>query len=111
MLTAPWATLIVGLIGIAGVLATLWQRSRSEEKDRAHRAMHDGRTEWWRRYQWAAEQANQAENIEAQEFGKAVLSALTDETDTITASELSILRAVAKRTTKRDNRNQRRNAR
>ncbi|SDQ58080.1 hypothetical protein SAMN04489765_0971 [Tsukamurella pulmonis] len=52
MLSAPVATLVVGLVGIAGVLATLGQRSWSEAKDRAHRTRHDERTEWWRRYQW-----------------------------------------------------------
>lgn len=95
-MTAPVATFVVGLIGIAGVLATLIQRSRSEAKDRVHRMRHDMRTEWWRRYQWAAEQVNQSENLAAQEFGTAVISALADEAQ-LTASEDAILHAVAER--------------
>lgn len=57
-------------------------------------AEHDDSTEWWRRYQWAAEQVNQADNLEAQEFGRAVMSALADE-PTVTDSEIAILQAVA----------------
>lgn len=101
MLTAPLATLVVGMVGIVGVLATLWQRTRSEEQDRAHRTRHDVRTEWWRRYQWAAEQVNQSENFRAQEFGKAVMSALADEV--VTDSEDGILRAVAEQGESSDN--------
>lgn len=96
MLSAPVATLVVGLVGIAGVLATLGQRSWSEAKDRAHRTRHDERTEWWRRYQWAAEQVNQRDNIAAQDFGRAVMYAVADE-PALTASELAILQAVAER--------------
>lgn len=101
MITAPVATLVVGLVGIAGVLATLIQRSWSEAQDRAHKTRHDQRTEWWRRYQWAAEQVNQQDNERAEEFGRAVISALTDEA-TITDSERAILRAVADRRGERD---------
>ncbi|KXO98643.1 hypothetical protein [Tsukamurella pseudospumae] len=96
MLSGPLVTLVVGLAGVAGVLATLGQRTWSETRDRAHRISHDARTEWWCRYQWAAEQANQQENVRAQEFGKAVMSALTDESP-VTDSELAILAAVAAR--------------
>ncbi len=85
---SPWAMVIVAVIGVGGVLATLLQRSRSEAKDRAHRTRHDERTEWWRRYQWAAEQVNQRDNIVAQEFGRAVMIALARETS-VTDSEIA----------------------
>ncbi|KXP11357.1 hypothetical protein AXK57_08435 [Tsukamurella pulmonis] len=52
--------------------------------------------EWWRRYQWAAEQVNQRDSIAAQEFGRAVMYALAAAPD-LTASELAILQAVAER--------------
>ncbi|GAA1081005.1 hypothetical protein GCM10009648_18330 [Tsukamurella spumae] len=102
MLSGPLVTLVVGLAGIAGVLATLGQRTWSEAKDRAHRTRHDERTEWWRRYQWAAEQVNQEERPRAEEFGRAVMSALARE-PSVTSSEIAILAAVATRMDSGDN--------
>ncbi|GAA4398264.1 hypothetical protein GCM10023147_34350 [Tsukamurella soli] len=61
MTATNWVTLIAALFGISGVLTTLWQRQRSEQRDRAHRAEHDARTEWWKRYAWAVETTTRAE--------------------------------------------------
>lgn len=59
-----WVTLTVGLVATFGVLATLWQRQRSEHLDRRERAgqqaradEQSARAEWWRRWQWAVELA------------------------------------------------------
>lgn len=101
-----WTPIVVGVVALAGVLATLWQRQKSEQEDRAHRLQHDARTEWWRRYQWAAEQISQHDNRTAQTNGYAVISALSDDESLITGSERAILRELAKPHKPRDTRNQ-----
>lgn len=113
MQAAQWVALIVAVVGggfgLTGVIVTLRQRTKSEEKDRAaaerdraHRAEHDARTEWWRRYQWATEQANDQENPRAQIVGLQIIEALTD-SPLVTSSERGIIEAVAKRPPNPDN--------
>lgn len=97
-----WMTLVVGAFGIIGVLATLWQRQRSEHVDRRQRAEHDGRAEWCKRYQWASEQANDHTNVRAQLVGLRILGALA-QSSLATASERDIIRAVAQRRHGADN--------
>lgn len=94
MLTAPVASLIVGILAVVGVLATLWQRQRSEQKDRAHRIRNDDRAEWWKRCQWAIEQATNPPTDEANRIGFAVLTSLS-RSPLVGDSERDIIRAVA----------------
>lgn len=59
-----WATLVVGVIGFAGVTATLVQRTLS-----------DKRAEWWRRATWAVDHTL-SDNIDAQVVGFDILGKL-----------------------------------
>ena len=52
MATPHWVILVVAILTAGGVLATLWQKQRSEQIDRALKAKHEARVEWWRRFQW-----------------------------------------------------------
>ncbi|MFT3662669.1 MAG: hypothetical protein QM809_15205 [Gordonia sp. (in: high G+C Gram-positive bacteria)] len=98
-----WVTSTVGLAATFGVIATLWQRQRSEHLDRRERAServrlreqqarHDeqqARAEWWRRWEWAVELAS-ADDPAREGAGAATMEALAD-SPLITASELGIL--------------------
>jgi hypothetical protein len=89
-----WVTLAVGVLASAGVIGTLWQRDRSEAQDRRIRLEYEARVEWWRRFQWAAEQSASPDDA-AQRLGMAIMDALTD-SPLVTASESGILDAVGK---------------
>lgn len=96
-----WVMLVVAGLTAAGVLGTLWQRQRSEQIDRALNAEHEARTEWWRRFEWAAEQSLKPDDG-AQAFGLGILDALS-KSPLVTTSEREILRVVAVGRRKRDN--------
>ncbi|MFT4088881.1 MAG: hypothetical protein QM658_17340 [Gordonia sp. (in: high G+C Gram-positive bacteria)] len=94
MQAPQWVTLVVGVLAITGVLVTLWQRQLSEERDRAQRAEHDSRSEWWRRYVWAVELSlTEADTIRSA-TGVAVLCELAD-SPLATVSELGVIRTLA----------------
>ncbi|GEE01612.1 hypothetical protein nbrc107696_20580 [Gordonia spumicola] len=93
MTPQAWVTLVVGVLASIGVVGTLLQRQRSEAADRMHRDRFDARAEWWRRFQWAAEQAHEGDDASS-ELGFAVLEALT-ESPLVTSSEIGILAATA----------------
>lgn len=98
-----WVTLVVGLAATIGVVATLWQRQRSEHLDRVDRRWdrrredeQQSRSEWWRRWEWAVElalsrdSAREATGIETLEA--LVLSPL------LTPSEFDIIEVYLKNT-------------
>ncbi|MFT3660818.1 MAG: hypothetical protein QM809_05320 [Gordonia sp. (in: high G+C Gram-positive bacteria)] len=88
MTAQAWVTLMVGLPATIGVVGTLWQRQHSEQIDREHRLEIDSRSEWWRRFQWAAEQSV-AQNPEARLLGRRVLRGLL-RSSLLTGSEREI---------------------
>lgn len=59
-----WVTLVVGVVGFAGVIASMIQRTYA-----------DRRAEWWRRATWAVDHTL-SENIDAQVLGFDVLARL-----------------------------------
>ena len=59
-----WATLGIGVFGFIGVIATILQRTRA-----------DNRAEWWRRAAWAVDHAL-SDNLDAQLVGFSVLEKL-----------------------------------
>lgn len=59
-----WVTLIVGVVGFAGVIAGMAQRTYS-----------DRRVEWWRRATWAVDHTL-SDNVDAQVLGFEVLARL-----------------------------------
>ncbi|WP_440713236.1 hypothetical protein [Gordonia sp. FQ] len=84
-----WVTLVVGLTAGFGVIATLWQRQRSEHHDRRERAEQQARAEWWKRWQWAIELAL-ADEPSHQQVGMETLDSLT-RSPLVTASEIDIV--------------------
>lgn len=84
--------LTVGLLATAGVIATLWQRQRSEQVDRRHRLEYEARVEWWRRFAWAADKTV-SEDEDARLLGVSIVSALA-ESPLLTESERGIVEAV-----------------
>ena len=64
MIAQAWVTLVVGVIGFAGVIAGLAQRTRA-----------DKRAEWWRRATWAVDHTL-SDNEDAQVIGFDVLGKL-----------------------------------
>ncbi|MFT3662668.1 MAG: hypothetical protein QM809_15200 [Gordonia sp. (in: high G+C Gram-positive bacteria)] len=91
-----WVTLTVGLVASIGVIATLWQRQRSEHldrvelrRDRARRDEYEARSEWWRRWQWAVEMAL-ADDDARERTGIETLDALVM-SSLVTGSELDIV--------------------
>lgn len=106
-IAAPqWVMLIVAVLTAGGVLGTLWQKQRSEHADRALKAEHDARVEWWRRFQWAAEHADGLGNPDSRVTGRTVMVELI-RSPLITASERDIVRAVAAGRQLRNNRKNR----
>ncbi|BDH58660.1 hypothetical protein [Tsukamurella sp. PLM1] len=89
-----WVMLIVAVLTASGVLGTLWQKQRSEHADRALKAEHEARVEWWRRFQWAAEHTAGLGNPESRVTGRIVMRELI-RSPLITASDRDIARAVA----------------
>lgn len=87
-----WVNLLVGLLASVGLVGTLWQRQLSEHRDRIQRLEQDARIEWWRRFQWAAEQTTQ-EDRTAQSMGWALIESLV-ESPLLTASETGIVVAI-----------------
>jgi len=59
-----WVTLIVGVVGFAGVIASMVQRTYA-----------DRRAEWWRRATWAVDHTL-SDNVDAQVVGFDVLARL-----------------------------------
>ncbi len=45
MAAPQWVVLVVAILTAGGVLATLWQKQRSEQIDRALKAKHEARIE------------------------------------------------------------------
>lgn len=82
-------TLVVGIVGIAGVLVTLYQRDRA-----------DRRSEWWRRATWAVERTF-SEIEEEAATGFAVLAVLV-QSDLITATEREMVAALAQQALQAD---------
>lgn len=68
-LIAPTATIIVGLLGLIGVLATLRQRARAEAADR-----------FWKRLMWALDAA-MTDDPRTRETGERTLRALASHRD------------------------------
>ncbi|MEC4611871.1 hypothetical protein [Tsukamurella tyrosinosolvens] len=101
-----WVMLIVAGLTAGGVLGTLWQKQRSEHVDRALKAEHEARVEWWRRFQWAAEHADGLGNPESRVTGRIVMKELI-RSPLITASERDIARAAAAGRQLRNNRRNR----
>lgn len=93
MIAQVWATVVVGLLATAGVLATLWQRQLSEATDRRHRTEVEARAEWWRRYEFAVGAALSTDLTE-RDFGVAILDSLTS-SPLVTASEAGIIAATS----------------
>ncbi|WP_336671146.1 hypothetical protein [Tsukamurella sp. USMM236] len=106
MATPHWVILVVAILTAGGVLATLWQKQRSEQIDCALKAKHEARVEWWRRFQWAAEHAAGLGNVESRVTGRIVMTELI-RSPLITASERDIARAVAAGPQLGDNRKKR----
>lgn len=92
MTAQVWVNLLVGLLASVGLVGTLWQRQLSEHRDRIQRLEQDARIEWWRRFQWAAEQTTQ-EDRTAQSMGWALIESLV-ESPLLTASETGIVVAI-----------------
>ncbi|MET9326423.1 hypothetical protein [Tsukamurella sp. NPDC003166] len=101
-----WVMLTVAVLTAFGVLGTLWQKQRSEHADRALKAEHEARVEWWRRFQWAAEHTAGLGNPESRVTGRIVMTKLI-RSPLITASERDIARAVAAGPQLGDNRKKR----
>lgn len=93
MTSQTWVQLIVGLVASLGIVGTLWQRQHSERVDRVLRLDQEARVEWWRRFQWAAEQST-LDNFEARIQGLMIIEALAD-SPLLTSSERGIVEAVA----------------
>ncbi|KXP01019.1 hypothetical protein [Tsukamurella pseudospumae] len=104
-----WVMLIVAGLTAVGVVGTLWQRQRSEQMDRLLKAEHEARTEWWKRFEWAAEQSLKSDDI-GQAFGLRILDALSV-SPLVTTSEREILRVVAIGSRRRNNINRKKGAR
>lgn len=77
-----WITLIVGLVATVGVIATLRQRTRA-----------DNRREWWSRFQWAMD-ATYSEHPQQRIDGWRVIAVLAAG-DLLTSEEEAYIRAVA----------------
>lgn len=92
MAAQAWVALVLGLLTSAGVIGTLWQRQHSERVDREHRLEIESRAEWWRRFQWAAEQSISL-NGEGRLLGMTIVQSLTT-SPLLTGSERGIVESV-----------------
>lgn len=63
-----WVTLVVGVLATLGVVGTLLQRNRSENRDA-----------WWSRFEWALE-STYSENASRRQDGWRVLGVLAEST-------------------------------
>ncbi|MFT4087711.1 MAG: hypothetical protein QM658_11285 [Gordonia sp. (in: high G+C Gram-positive bacteria)] len=77
-MTQPWVTLVVGLVAAFGVIATLFQK---------HRA--DNRREWWARFAWAID-ATYSTNPHQRRDGWRVITILA-QSNLITKSERPLI--------------------
>ncbi|UQE74925.1 hypothetical protein MYK68_19895 [Gordonia sp. PP30] len=92
MAAQAWVALVLGLLTSAGVIGTLWQRQHSERVDREHRLEIESWAEWWRRFQWAAEQSISL-NGEGRLLGMTIVQSLTT-SPLLTGSERGIVESV-----------------
>ncbi|MFW0793781.1 hypothetical protein AAFP30_08220 [Gordonia sp. CPCC 205515] len=77
-----WATLVVGVVATVGVIVTILQRNRSEN-----------RSEWWRRFQWALD-ATHSDVPQRRDDGWAVIAELM-RSPLMTPSEEVFIKVVA----------------
>jgi hypothetical protein len=84
-----WAVYGTAVFGIFGVLATLWQKHRSELRAQREQREQWARAEWWARVQWGMEQVRDNDPI-ARRSGLLILRGMAT-SDLATTHEREII--------------------